>query len=231
MKPKKILDNLYLVGSDELSGSGDCLVYALGIGKSKICLIDAGLSHCNQILANINETSLKNRQISHLFLTHCHIDHIGAAHQFQKIFPDIEIFAHSWDIAAIKGLPNTENLTAASWYGINYIPPILTSIIKSDYEIVNLSGIKLAIYHTPGHTPGSISILYENSEKIKILFGQDIHGPFLKEFNSNIDDWRKSMRKLIALEADILCEGHFGIFSGRKEVKQFINSQLKKNSS
>jgi hypothetical protein len=31
-----------------------------------------------------------------------------------------------------------------------------------------------------------------------------------------------SLRKLLALEADILCEGHFGVFVGRAAVAAFI---------
>lgn len=227
--PKKIVDGLYLVGSDSLSGAGDCMVYALGIGEEHICLIDAGTQYAHQILDNIELSKLKNRKITDLILTHCHFDHIGAAHQFQEIFPKIKIYAHSWDIAAIRGEPNTERLTAASWYGTELIPPKVDVVLKKDPEILNLEGTELICYHTPGHTPGSIAVLYENEEGIKILFGQDIHGPFMDDFNSNIEDWAKSMKFLISLQADILCEGHYGIFNGKDKVRNFIESQLRAN--
>ena len=82
--------------------------------------------------------------------------------------------------------------------------------------------------HTPGHTPGSIAVIVEDEGK-KILFGQDIHGPFMKEFNSNIDDWTDSMKKLISKQADILCEGHFGIYKPAQQVEKYIRSQLRQN--
>ena len=229
MNPKKILDELYLVGSETLSGSGDCMVYALGIGKNHICLIDAGTQYAQQILDNITKTKLKNREISNLILTHCHFDHIGAAHQFQQLFPRIKTYAHSWDLAAITGQPNTQGLTAANWYGQELFPPKIDYVIKTDPEILNMEGTKLICYHTPGHTPGSIAVLYENKEGVKVLFGQDVHGPFMEEFNSNINDWVKSMKRLISLEPDILCEGHYGIFEGKEKVKRFIEGQLKAN--
>jgi hypothetical protein len=34
------------------------------------------------------------------------------------------------------------------------------------------------------------------------------------------------MEKLLDLDADILCEGHFGIFSGRERVRKYINGYL-----
>jgi glyoxylase-like metal-dependent hydrolase (beta-lactamase superfamily II) len=227
--PQKILEGIYLIGSEELSGSGDCLVYGLAIGKNQICLIDAGTNNADQILENISHTDLAGRTPAYLILTHCHFDHIGAAHQFQQKFPKIQIIAHNWDAAAIQGMPNTENLTAASWYGRKLIPVTIFKIIQKDREVLNFQDTKLEVFHCPGHTPGSIAILFKHSNGQKILFGQDIHGPFMSEFNSNLTDWAASMKLLRSLNADILCEGHYGVFKGSSTVKKFIDNQLKIN--
>jgi hypothetical protein len=63
----------------------------------------------------------------------------------------------------------------------------------------------------------------------RILFGQDIHGPFLDIFRSDMSLWKKSMEKLLALDADILCEGHFGIFQPKEHVIRYIKRYLKNN--
>lgn len=60
----------------------------------------------------------------------------------------------------------------------------------------------------------------------RILFGQDIHGPFLPAFGSDIGAWKRSMQKLLDLEADILCEGHFGIFGSKERVRSYIMDYL-----
>ena len=60
------------------------------------------------------------------------------------------------------------------------------------------------------------------------MFGQDIHGPFNREWGSDIDQWRRSMERLLELEADILCEGHFGIFEPAHQVRQYIESYLRR---
>jgi glyoxylase-like metal-dependent hydrolase (beta-lactamase superfamily II) len=96
-------------------------------------------------------------------------------------------------------------------------------------EIPIGGGVNITCLHTPGHTPGSISPYLDRDGK-RILFGQDIHGPFLKEFGADMDDWRDSMRKLIALEADILCEGHFGIYYSPPEVRAYIERFLRQYS-
>ena len=40
------------------------------------------------------------------------------------------------------------------------------------------------------------------------------------------DDYKRSLKFMIALKADILCEGHFGVYQGKEEVGRFIKSYL-----
>jgi len=79
---------------------------------------------------------------------------------------------------------------------------------------------------TPGHTPGGISP-YLDLKGTRILFGQDIHGPFDPSWGSDMDQWRDSMKKLLALKADILCEGHFGVYQPASQVQNNIEYYLK----
>ena len=65
----------------------------------------------------------------------------------------------------------------------------------------------------------------ETEDKKKILFGQDLHGPIIPGV-SNYDDYQNSLRKILDLNADILCEGHFGIFQPASEVQRYINKYL-----
>ncbi|MDD4161493.1 MAG: Zn-dependent hydrolase, partial [Methanothrix sp.] len=61
----------------------------------------------------------------------------------------------------------------------------------------------------------------------RVLFGQDIHGPFSPAWGSDLTKWRTSMQKLIALNADVLCEGHAGIYRGEM-IRKYIESYLKR---
>jgi glyoxylase-like metal-dependent hydrolase (beta-lactamase superfamily II) len=98
--------------------------------------------------------------------------------------------------------------------------------LKGDDEILRFGEEELHCLHTPGHTPGSLSIYLDRMGK-RILFGQDIHGPFLDIFRSDIGQWKKSMEKLLILKADILCEGHFGIFQPSENVERYIKRYLR----
>ncbi len=55
-------------------------------------------------------------------------------------------------------------------------------------------------------------------------------GSFYPAFESDKSQWRLSMQRVLALEADVLCEGHYGIYRPAEAVRQFIEGQLAENS-
>ncbi len=66
------------------------------------------------------------------------------------------------------------------------------------------------------------------SEGMKILFGQDIHGPLHPDLRSNAEDYQRSLELMLSLDADILCEGHYGVYKEKKEVADFIRHFMAK---
>ncbi len=223
-KPSKILSGIYLVGSSEISNSGDCMVYLVDC-KSELALIDAGVStEISKICENIKTAGLNPDDISTLFITHSHIDHFGGAHSFRRKY-GCKTVAHKLDSDAIERAD--PNLTGSAWYNEKLVPCIVDiklSGSEGDFAVGNRTFVWL---HTPGHTPGGISILL-NTPHGNVLFAQDLHGPFMPEFRSNISDWNESMRKLIDLDFDILAEGHFGIYKPKKRAVAYIQSYLKR---
>jgi glyoxylase-like metal-dependent hydrolase (beta-lactamase superfamily II) len=92
-------------------------------------------------------------------------------------------------------------------------------------ERLPLSELTLQVLHIPGHSPGSAAFLVESDQQ-RVLFGQDLHGPLHPALLSNRDQYQQSLRTLLALDADILCEGHHGIVAGKDSVAQFIDRYL-----
>ncbi|MBN2152084.1 MAG: MBL fold metallo-hydrolase [Candidatus Lokiarchaeota archaeon] len=228
MAPTKVTPNIFMVGSGTLSGVNDCCVYAVRLASGETCLVDTGTTNGGMIMKNIKEAGLGDKPISHIVLTHEHYDHTGAAWQFKKIMPNAKVIAHQTAVAAIEGKPGTEGLTAAAGYHATYTPVNVDIALSKAVEEMDLGGTKFTFYHTPGHTPGSIAAVVSDGEK-KVLFAQDVHGPFLEEFKSDIQAWAKSMKALLDLGADVLCEGHFGVYDGAGKVKDFITDHLKDN--
>jgi glyoxylase-like metal-dependent hydrolase (beta-lactamase superfamily II) len=111
-------------------------------------------------------------------------------------------------------------------YGVDYKQVLVDTLLKGEAEKLTIGDLEFNFLHTPGHTPGSISV-YIDTKDGRVLFGQDIHGPFSPAWGSDLKKWRVSMQKLIALKADVLCEGHAGIYRGEK-VRKYIESYLKR---
>jgi len=191
-----------------------------------LVLIDSGAGRSSaQIVRNIEELGLNPQNISHLILTHCHIDHIGSAPFFQKKYKT-KIVIHELDAEPVETGDSIR--TAANWYDTTFPPTVIDRKLKGRKETLKFGTEELRCLHTPGHTPGSISI-YLDRDGQRVLFGQDIHGPFHKTFGSNIEDWKNSMHDLLALNADILCEGHFGIFQPKEKARDYIQRYLEEN--
>ena len=217
---KEIIKSVYHIGD-----SG-CSVYLVNTSsKEGLVLIDCGMSL--DVINKISKVGLNSKDIKHCILTHFHIDHTGACSDLKKMNNQVKFYAHDLDADAIEESGH-DSKTAASWYGVEYKPVKLEKRLRGELEKIRLGKYEFQCIHTPGHTPGSISVLIE-VESTKILFGQDIHGPFYKSFGSNLDDYQKSMQKLLDLNADVLCEGHFGIIQPAKEVSRFIKSHMDSN--
>jgi glyoxylase-like metal-dependent hydrolase (beta-lactamase superfamily II) len=222
MESEKIAHGIYMVGGADISNPEDASVFIVDCG-SELCMIDCGAGKsAGFIIENIEETGLNPSKIKTLMLTHCHVDHIGALTYFKEKY-QARVLAHSLDSDAIES--GDSQKTASSWYGIRLPETKVNIRLEGSGGVFETGNRKINWLHTPGHTPGSI-VIYIDAEGQRILFGQDIHGPFHSDFDSDILKWRESMEKVLDLEADILCEGHFGIFSSRERVKKYIQSYL-----
>lgn len=219
MKPFEIIKNIYIVGGPEITDGRDGCVYLLNFGE--LVLIDSGAGwSVEKIIRNINGLGLDPTDLKKILLTHCHIDHIGGVPEIKRRF-GVKTHIHQLDTLPLE--KGDQILTAATWYQTTFPPTPVDVKFSLNEEVLEIGDQKIHCIHTPGHTPGSICIYLDRDGK-RVLFAQDLHGPLLEEFGSNLNDWDHSTRKLLALEADILCEGHFGIYKTKKEVKDYILS-------
>jgi metallo-beta-lactamase class B len=217
---KRLGEDIYIIGGPGYSDDSDAFVYL--VDSSTPFIVDSGLGRkTERIIDNILETGIDAGRIKYLVLTHAHIDHTGGAHILKKRL-DLEIVAHLLDCEPLISADPIK--TAADWYDVDIEP--LSIDVKLEGESGTLMGDERVLwYHIPGHTPGSIAIVYQSGEK-RVIFGQDVHGPIVKEFGSSREDYIKSLNRLIELKGDILCEGHYGQISGRENVERFIRQFL-----
>jgi glyoxylase-like metal-dependent hydrolase (beta-lactamase superfamily II) len=220
--PMEITSEIFQVGGEGFTSSQDAAIYLLNI-KGKAALIDAGCGfEKERLIENILTSGTELNQVQLLLLTHCHFDHVGGAKTL-KARLGCKIIAHELDAVYIGQGDNT--VTAATWYNTTLEPTRVDRLLKKGREAVNIGGRTIEAIHIPGHSPGSVAYLIESDGK-RVLFGQDVHGPLHPSLKSNESDYNRSLKTLIALEADILCEGHYGVIKGKKRIIDFIKSYL-----
>ncbi len=218
----KVTNEIYQIGGGGISSPEDAAVYLIDF-NGQAAIVDAGCGYSNEtLLKNMASCGVNPEQVEYLLITHCHFDHTGGAKALSG-FLQCKIIAHELDATYLEKGDNI--VTAASWYGSTIQPFNVDTKISGLHENLHLGDRTIEAIHIPGHSPGSVAYLTE-SDGLKVLFGQDVHGPLDPGLLSNREDYLKSLQRLIELEADILCEGHFGIFKGKNEVVEFIRSYL-----
>jgi len=121
--------------------------YLLGdLDSGEAALIDPGGDGEGLINAHLEDNGLKLKCIIN---THGHGDHISSNRKFSA-----PIFIHELD-ACFLGNP-VLNLSAS--YGLEITSPEADRLLKEG-DIIGIGSFKLEVLHTPGHTPGSISLI------------------------------------------------------------------------
>lgn len=217
-----ITSEIFQVGGGRFSSPEDAAVYLIAT-DDRAALVDAGCGNSiPRILDNIRSCGVDPGRIQTLLLTHCHFDHTGGAAGFREQ-TGCRIVAHELDAVYLE--TGDDQVTAAAWYGTSISAFPIDQKLKTARATVIPGKHPIRAIHIPGHSPGSLVYVME-SDGQKVLFGQDVHGPLDASLKSDPAAYQKSLQAMLDLEADILCEGHYGIYKGKDRVKQFISSFL-----
>ena len=220
----KITDDFYVMGDPAMP------VYLLD-GPAPV-LFDAGLTSLCRLYEKDIRKVLGKRSPAYLFLTHSHFDHIGAVAYLKSVYPKMQI-AGSGRIQEILGRPKAiqliralnqeaarlmESLNRASIYKGPFEPFDLDLVLNSERTIELDPYSHVEVIKTPGHTRDFTS--YWVPEK-KILVASeavgcdDGSGYIYTEFLVDYDAYLNSLKRLSRLDAQVLCQGHRLVFTGK----------------
>ena len=113
-------------------------------------VVDPG-DNIPEILSRLRKHGLTLRQI---VVTHAHIDHVGGAAQLRKL-TGAPVLMNQQDLALL-GMMEMQ----AGWLGVptpEVAPPDASA---EDGLAIGLAALPAEVIHTPGHTPGSICLLF-----------------------------------------------------------------------
>ena len=189
-------------------------------GRERNLLVDSGSG-----LVSLSEqvAELAERRVLAV-ATHSHFDHIGSHHEFSEraAHPSEAPYLEVPDRKAILIEPyaTTEMFSALPPGGYDQskyevLPAPATQLIE-DGDILVLGDRHLEVLHTPGHSPGSIA-LWEAATGV-LFSGDTVYdGPLVTDaWHSSIDDYVRSMERLLSFSVRVVHGGHFPSFGGER---------------
>lgn len=118
--------------------------------QGKAIIIDPGMNPAALI------RKIENLEIEAILLTHAHFDHMGGVDEIRKL-KGCPVYLHDLESDWLT----TPKLNGSlMWSQVS--PPLTTDPAEYDLaggQQLELIGHQFAVYHTPGHSPGSVSFL------------------------------------------------------------------------
>ena len=206
----KITDNVYGFIWRSTTAN-NCNTYLID-GPTRI-LIDPGHSSLfDHVHKELNELGLTLDDIGLVIGTHAHPDHLEAAELFKEK-PALAAL-HNKDWRFLKAMDNSPK-TPLSLNTQSVAPDFF---LKEGDMAVN--GFDFLVLHTPGHSPGSVSIYWPDQ---KMLFTGDLvfkGGLGRTDLpGGNGTKLKESIKRLAGLDVEWLLPGHGEIISGSAEIK------------
>lgn len=198
---KSSIVNLYLIEDD-----------------ASLTLIDTGYAGDDPLI--LEAARSLHKPIRHIIITHAHSDHAGGLAALRRQI-DAPVYAHPLDAPAIRGdapMP-AFSATPTLIYRLMFrmfsgsFPQTVEAApvdhVIEDDDLLPFGG-GLRVIHTPGHSPGHISLLLERDGGL--LFAADactnLFGLGHSVVQNDFEQAKASLRKLAALSPAVICFGH-----------------------
>ncbi len=195
------------------ASANNCNTYLIKTPEKNV-LIDPGLApffeHVNR---GLNELNMSIRDIDLVICTHAHPDHIDAIRLLDRATTLFAMHEKEWMIFK-EEVSHYRSTVSGS------LKSLSPDFFLTDGEL-KVGDIILNVFHTPGHTPGSVT-LYWKDEGALITGDLIFAGGFGRtDFSGGDGDLIKdSIHRVAGLEAEWLLSGHGNLISGAEHVKK-----------
>lgn len=206
-------DEEEIIGSYLLAGNGELMLIDPGPGSTLDALLDG-----------LRMAGFDPQDITHILVTHVHLDHAGAVGSLARRVSKAQVYVHK---LGAPHLIDTSKLIASAqriygermqqlWGEIESVPEGQLKALEGN-EILNIAGRRLEIHYTPGHAIHHIICFDAHSGE---LFAGDVAGVRLQGIDYvrpptpppdlDLDAWSTSLDLLKRLRPDVLYISHYG---------------------
>ncbi len=134
--------------------------------KSGEAIVVDGGDGADEVAALLEHSGWRAKFLVH---THAHIDHIGDLGKLRERAGGVGLL-HAADFPLYSTLA-----LQARWLGLQRTPPVVALDGElSDGQLLELGPIRVAVLHTPGHTPGSVCFAVHDGLGTTLLTGDTL---------------------------------------------------------
>src|SRR6202163_4745410 len=186
IEPAKVFDNLYFVGSKIHSS------WALTTSEG-IILLDTLFTYNSEeeIVGGLKKLGLDPATVKYVIITHAHADHVGGAKLMQDRYAShIVMGGPDWDSIekSVNGYP---------------LGKPKRDMVADDGQKITVGDASVSIVTTPGHTPGTLSMIFTvkaNGKPLTVAYSGGTAFNF-PSTAANFDTYIKSQTKMAAAAA------------------------------
>lgn len=196
-EPAKVFDNLYFVGTRIHSA------WALTTSEG-IILIDTLYDYASEeaIVEGMKKLGLDPATVKYVIISHAHGDHVGGAKLMQDRFGSrIVMGGPDWEFVeqSVNRFPNGKPRR---------------DIVATDGQKITLGDTSVTLVATPGHTPGTLSMIFQvkdNGRPLTVAYSGGTAFNFpndVPHFDIYIGSQRKMAAAAAAANATVLMSNH-----------------------
>jgi len=194
-------------------------------GKDELVLIDPGPSSTlDALLERMRYTGFDPQDLTHILVTHVHLDHAGAVGSLARRVPKARVSVHK---LGAPHLLDTSKLVASAkriygekmqqlWGTIEPVPEEQLNVLEGN-EILNLADRRLEVHYAPGHAIHHVIFFDAHSGELFAgdvagvrLQGNDFVRPPTPPPDLDLEAWSASLDLLKRLRPDVLYIAHYG---------------------
>jgi glyoxylase-like metal-dependent hydrolase (beta-lactamase superfamily II) len=236
----EVAENVYLIDAEEAFIPN--LTTAYFVNEDRKALIDTGPpSSATAILKAIRLLGVDSKEVSHIIVTHIHLDHAGGAGALVKEMPYAKVLVHP---KGAKHLINPMKLmdsnvqvmgkeVVARYGSMAAIEPEKVEAVEDGVVIELSSRQRLKVVYTPGHAKHHLSLYDERNkglftgDAVGMYFSDEFVFPEAVPYDFNLRLALESIEKLKQLPLEILYFSHFGTSKQPELMLQMARDSLR----